>query len=150
MLHVPKLFTNLVYIKKLTQDLGSNAIFYLTVYFTTKIWGRWLDLLRNKTGYTTLRHQANHLYLFFLSTTIKEKSSFIIAGLDIHHLGLLRSCFFLCKKLNVESFHCEVCELAKHKCSTFSIINKRSSEPFHLIHSDMCGPSLVFNISEAH
>ena len=37
---------------------------------------------------------------------------------------------FLFRKLNVESFHCDVCELAKNKRSTFPTNNKRSLEPF--------------------
>ena len=98
--------------------------------------------------YTILRYQANHPYLFFLSTTfLKKKFGFIIIGLNIYCLELLRSCFLLClgnQMLRV--FHCEICELAKHKCSTFSINNKRSSEPFYLIHSDIQGPSPVPNI----
>ena len=44
---------------------------------------------------------------------------------------------FLFGKLNVESSHCEVCELVKHKRSTFLVSNKKSSKPFHLIHSDI-------------
>ena len=57
--------------------------------------------------------------------------------------------FPLFRKLDVESFHCDVCNLAKHKRSTFPTNNnKRSSEPFHLIHSDIWGPSHVPNISD--
>jgi len=36
----------------------------------------------------------------------------------------------LFKNLNVESLHCEVCELAKHKLVPFPISNKRSPSPF--------------------
>ena len=53
---------------------------------------------------------------------------------------------FSFRKLDVESFHCEVCELAKHKRTTFSISNKRSLEPFYLIHNDIWGPSPILNI----
>ena len=37
MLHVSKLSTNLVSIRKLTQDLSCNVIFYLTMCFRGKI-----------------------------------------------------------------------------------------------------------------
>jgi hypothetical protein len=55
----------------------------------------------------------------------------------------------LFKGLNVESFHCEVCELAKHKRVSFPVSNKRSSIPFYLIHSDIWGPSTIPNVSGA-
>ena len=51
--------------------------------------------------------------------------------------------------MDVESFHCEVCELAKHHHASFPISNKRTSIPFSLIHGDVWGPSKVPNISRA-
>ena len=48
----------------------------------------------------------------------------------------------LFKTIDVESLHCEVCELAKHKRIPFSISNKRSNYPFYLIHTDIWGPSI--------
>ena len=119
--------------------------FLLTMYFMTMIWGRQLDLLANGTGYTTLRHQANNLYHLFLSTifSIKKKVGFIIIDLDI----CLPSLF---KRLDVESFHCNVYEFAKHRQATFLISNKRSSDPFHLILSDIWDSSIVSNIFGAH
>ena len=54
---------------------------------------------------------------------------------------------FLFRKLDNESFDCDVCEFVKYKRSTFPTNNnKRSPEPFHLIHSDIWGPFLVLNI----
>ena len=50
----------------------------------------------------------------------------------------------LCKGLDVETFHCDVCEFAKHKCVPFPISNK-TSIPFSLIHSDIWSP-IVPNI----
>ena len=55
----------------------------------------------------------------------------------------------LFKGLDVEYFHCEVCELAKHKRVYFPISNKRSSIPFYLIHSDIWGSSPIPNITGA-
>ncbi|KAJ9703130.1 hypothetical protein PVL29_004767 [Vitis rotundifolia] len=51
--------------------------------------------------------------------------------------------------LDISEFHCETCELAKHTHVSFPISNKRSSHPFHLIHSDIWGPSTIPNISGA-
>ena len=44
-------------------------------------------------------------------------------------------------------FHCDICEYAKHTRVSFPIINKISSSPFFLIHSDIWGPSTILNIS---
>ena len=50
----------------------------------------------------------------------------------------LKSLFpVLFKKLSVESFHCDVCQFAKHHRTNFSLNNNRSSKPFDLIHSDV-------------
>ncbi|KAJ9671270.1 hypothetical protein PVL29_027317 [Vitis rotundifolia] len=51
--------------------------------------------------------------------------------------------------LNISKFHCETCKLAKHTRVSFPISNKRSSHPFHLIHSDIWGPSTIPNVSGA-
>lgn len=47
--------------------------------------------------------------------------------------------------LDISKFHCDVCELAKHTCVSFSISNKRSSQSFHLVHSDTWGPTTIPN-----
>ena len=73
MLHVPKLFTNLVYIKKLTQDLGSNAIFYLThCVFHDQDLGKMIGLAK----------EQNRLY--YLKTPSKSSISFLS---EHHHKG---------------------------------------------------------------
>ena len=51
--------------------------------------------------------------------------------------------------LDISEFHCETCEFAKHIRVSFPISNKRSSHPFHLIHSDIWGPSTIPNVSGA-
>jgi hypothetical protein len=54
----------------------------------------------------------------------------------------------LFKGLNVENFHCEVCDLAKYKRVSFPVSNKRSYILFYLIHSDIWGPTIP-NVSGA-
>ena len=53
----------------------------------------------------------------------------------------------LFKGLDIRTFHCDVCEYAKHTRVYFPISNKRSSSPFYLIHNDIWGPSPVPNVS---
>ena len=54
----------------------------------------------------------------------------------------------LFKGLDIQPFHCDICEYAKHtRGVSFPISNKRSSSPFFLIHNDIWGPSTIPNIS---
>ena len=84
-------------------------------------------------------------------STLSNKEKFFLYHCRLGHPSfkvikiLFPSLFF---KLDV-SFHCEVCELAKHKRVPFPISNNRSSFPFYLIHSDVWGPSTVPNVSGA-
>ena len=52
----------------------------------------------------------------------------------------------LLKGINVEKLHCDVCKLAKHRRSSFSISNNKISIPFVLVHNDIWGPSTIPNI----
>ena len=53
----------------------------------------------------------------------------------------------LFKGLDIQPFHYDICEYAKHIHVSFPISNKRSSSPFFLIHSNIWGPSTIPNIS---
>ncbi|XP_028072192.1 uncharacterized protein LOC114274471 isoform X1 [Camellia sinensis] len=54
----------------------------------------------------------------------------------------------LVKHCDRNNFHCDACELAKHKHSCYPLINKRSLFPFMVIHSDVWGPSRVMSVSD--
>ena len=51
------------------------------------------------------------------------------------------------EKLNVQNFHCDVCEYAKHHRLSFPLSNKKSFVPFSLIHMDAWEPTKVHSIS---
>ena len=55
----------------------------------------------------------------------------------------------LFNKLDVNSFHCEVCQLAKHHCVLFLVSNTKSTFPFLSIHTDVRGPSRIPSLSGA-
>ena len=44
-------------------------------------------------------------------------------------------------------FHCVVCELSKHTCTSYVPHMSRAPSMFDLIHSDAWGPSLVTTFS---
>jgi len=74
----------------------------------------------------------------------------------LHHFCLGHPSFrvlklfpLLFKGLDMEDFHCDVCEVAKDKRVSFSPANKRSSLLFTLVHSDIWGPFIVPNFSRA-
>ena len=106
-----------------------------------------------------------HNGLYFLSTSSKPElvkstlstSFFSSSNKDViwlHHRRLgyvpfstLKLMFpTLFKGLDIQHFHCDICEYAKHTRVSFPISNKRSSSPFCLIHSDIWGPSTIPNI----
>ena len=50
------------------------------------------------------------------------------------------------EKLNVQNFHCDVCEYARNHRVSFSLSNKKSFVSFSLIHMDVWGPTKVHSI----
>ena len=58
--------------------------------------------------------------------------------------GYLKKIFSsLFEKIDVSSFHCDICELAKSHRTQFPLILNKSPLPFMIIHSDVWGPSKV-------
>ena len=98
---------------------------------------------RNELYYLETPSKSSIYFLFEHHFFNKEKiwlDHWRLGYLSFRTLKILFPSLF--RKLDVDSFHCDVCELAKHKHSTFLTNNKRSSKPFHLIPSDIWGPSL--------
>ena len=85
-------------------------------------------------------------------SSLSNKNKIWLYHLRLGHpsFNILKIIFFdLFKGFDLGMFHCEVCELAKHKRVSFPISNTRVSIPFTLIHSDVWGPSTIQNISRA-
>jgi hypothetical protein len=159
-LHVPRLSTNLVFIKKLTQDLYCNVVLHHSYcVFQDEDSGRMIGHAREWDGLYYLeapsqssitKGKLSHSFVFAHFSSNKEK-------VWLHHRRLGHPSFrvikimfpSLFKGLNVENFHSEVCELAKHKRVPFPVSNRRSSIHFYLIHSDIWGPSTIPNVSRA-
>ena len=140
--HVPKLSANLVSIEKLTHDLICYAIFSPSYYvFQEQGSGKRIGLAKemNSLYHLELSQQtSNNLPLSFLSSS--NKDTIWLYHLRLGHLSfrVLEVMFpYLFQGSDISKFHCETYELAKHICVYFPIINKRSSHPFHLIHSDI-------------
>ena len=154
-LHVPKLSANLVSIQKLTHDLKCYAIFFPSYcVFQEQGSGRRIGLAKERNGVYHLelsQKTSTNLSLSFLSSS--NKNTIWLYHLRLGHpsFRVLKVMFpYLFQGLNMYEFHCEACELAKHTRVSFPISNKRSSHPFHLIHSDIWGPSTIPNVFGAH
>src|ERR1051325_3805765 len=154
-LHVPKLSTNLISIQKLTKDLSCNVVFHNNSC-----------ILQDKNSGKTIGHAREWNGLYYMEdpnlptnsrSLISESTMTNIEKVQLYHCRLGHPSFrvvkvlfpFLFKNLNVESLHCDVCELAKHKRVPFPISKKMSPCPFFLVHTDVWGPAYVPNISGA-
>jgi len=109
-----------------------------------------LYYLEAQSGRTNVE---NSLSTSFLSESVLSNKDKV--WLYHRHLGhpsfsVLKLMFpMLFKESTIEMFHCNDCELAKHKRASFPISNTRTLIPFSLIHSDIWGPSAVPNVSGA-
>ena len=156
-LHVPQLSTNLVSIQKLTQDLSCRVILDVSFCeFQDQSSGRKIGLAKEHTRLYFLSTSSQlELVKSTLSTSFFSSSNKDVIWLHHRRLGhvsfstlkLMFSTLF--KGLDIQHFHYDICEYAKHTRVSFPIGNKRSSSPFFLIHSDIWGPSTIPNISQS-
>lgn len=158
--HVLKLSTNLVSIQKLTKDLSCIVIFHNHhCVFQDKDLGRTIRHVRegNDLYYLEEPNQLvttkNHLSCSLMSKshlTSKEKIMFFHCRLGHPSFEVIKFMFpSLFSKVNNETLHCEVCEIAKHKRVPFPLNNKRCTIPFHLVHTDVWWPSTTPSVSGA-
>jgi hypothetical protein len=154
-LHVPNLTANLLSIRKLIKDINCSVTFFLDhCIFQDLATGKMIGQARVKDGLYMLGMQgssSNSHPLSFISVN-SNKDDIWNHHRRLGHLSFktLSHMFpSLFKNLNVEQFHCEICEFAKHHRVPFPISDSRSMSPFHIIHSDIWGPYNVPNISGA-
>lgn len=161
-LHVPKLLANLVSVTKLTKDCNCSVTFFPSYcVFQEQDTKRTIGRARERDGLYYLEDQRiNNKIQIPLSLSSTLLSELVISNKDkiwLYHRRLGHPSFTTLKMMfpsffkgyRVESFNCTDCEFAKHKRTSFQHVNKKSLEPFSLIHSDIWGPSIVSNISGA-
>lgn len=155
---MPRLSTNLVSIQKLTQDLHCHVDFCCSYcVFQDKDLGKKIGYAREWDGLNYLetpsqsiivKDKLPHSFVSESCSSNKEKVWLYHRRLGHPSFRVINILFpSLLKGLEVEIFHCEVCELAKHKRVSFPVSNKRSSIPLYLIHTDVWGPSTIANVS---
>lgn len=157
-LHVPKLSTSLLSIHKLTRDMNCTVLFYPShCVFQDQGSGKRIGLAKEKGGlyyldastlhYPTVKHVFSESCLSASNNDAIWRHHFRFGHPSFTVLKTMFPSLF--KTVNVEDFHCDVCEFAKHKRVSFPMSNNKSSFPFYLIHTDLWGPSRIPNVTGA-
>ena len=121
--------------------------------------GRTIGLAKEKNGLYFLKEPdgRNNTKGFIPLSLLSESSPSNKNRIWLYHFCLDHPSFSILKVMfpslfkgfDLGQFHCDVCELAKHKLASFPISNTRASMPFTLIHSYVLGPFTVHNIFRA-
>ena len=148
-LHVPGLKAHLVSLQKLISDTGWKFILDDDSCF----------LCDKVSGAQTLsvRREGGMLLLDEVTSTCLASvdQSKMVAQIQLQHqrmghpaFGLLEKTFpFLFNRFTSRELTCEVCQLAKHKRTSFKPLNDRSLIAFECVHSNVWGPVQVPGIS---
>ncbi|CAL5418427.1 unnamed protein product [Camellia sinensis] len=151
-LHVPTFSTNLLSVSSLTTSLNCSVTFFPThCVFQDLATGKTIGNGRAQGGLYFLDAVPPVVPSQALKCTIGSSLSL----LHQWHRRLGHPSFNVLEKLFPSLvrdcprsiFGCDACELAKHKRTCYPSINKRSTFPFMLIHTDVWGPSPVVSTS---
>nr|KYP43794.1 hypothetical protein KK1_034774 [Cajanus cajan] len=160
-LHVPQLSNNLLSIHKITQDLNCAVTFFHShCVFQDLATGRTIGIAKEQDGLYYLQHEDSKectKQKGLTSSHQMSSESWSSSQIWLQHrrlghppFSVLKSLFpFLFTKVSIESFHCDVCQFAKHHRTVFLPRNNKSSKPFDLVHSDVWWPASTSNISGA-
>lgn len=150
---VPTLDCNLLSVSQITNTLHCVVIFWPDCCV-------FKDIKTKQTiGYGVKRGKLYYLDLVS-SSSDKLRQALVVDGSEgerqktqiwlwhrrLGHasFGYLKKLFpSLFTKLDISSFHCEVCELAKSHRASFPLSFNKSPVPFMIIHSDVWGPSKI-------
>lgn len=148
--YVPKFLLNLLSISHLTKTLNCYVTFFPSYCV-------FQDMATKRT--IGLGHENNGLYILDSSSSvatsaIKGNTSSIPDELSLWHRRLGHLSFPVIRKmfphisfLSLDIF-CEPYQLIKHCKSTYpNSINKKSSVPFSLVHSNVWGPAPTISLS---
>jgi hypothetical protein len=154
-LHVPHLSGKLLSISQITKELKCSITFFDThCVFQDFLTGTMIGLGRERDGlyYLDLNWHAKddtgQVHQVVGSSTLKAQIWLWHIRLDHPSFRYLLKLFpSLFLKINVSSFHCDSCLLAKHYRTSFHSSFNKSFVPFSIIHNDVWGPSRVTNRS---
>lgn len=147
-------------IYKLIKDLNCKVTFFSThCIFQDQTTGRMIGHVKERDELYYLKRSSEKLKNVYQSSlsfqieySISNKEQIWFHHFRLGHpsFSVLRTMFpLLFKSIDVDSFHCNACEFAKHCCVSFLLSNKRCSIPFTLVYCDIWNPSRVLNVSKA-
>ena len=124
----------------------------LNVFFKTVLRGGWFSMLVRKKGCTFLKLKLTSMILSPYPTCQKNTlpirlKFYPISFLVFHLFSSLKRMFpTIFGKLDIQSFHCYVCEFTKHHHVSFPSRTNKCSIPFSLIHIDVWGLTRIWSI----
>jgi len=131
-----------------------------TCQFQDQGMGKMIGLAKEDNGLQLLEDAnmmcgtKSQISLSLLSeTTLSNKEKFWLYHLPLGYpsLSALEILFpNLFQKVDIQMFHCDTCEFARHKHVNLPSSNERMVVPFALIRSDVWAPSSIPNLSWAH
>ncbi|RVW30563.1 Retrovirus-related Pol polyprotein from transposon TNT 1-94 [Vitis vinifera] len=164
-LHVPNLDCNLLSISKLARDLQTKFYPNLCVFQDLKS-GKMIGSAELCSGLYLLScgqfsnqvSQASCVQSQSMSESFNSVSNSKVnkdSEIIMLHYRLGHPSFVYLAKLfpklfinkNPASYHCEICQFAKHTRTVYPQIPYKPSTVFSLVHSDVWGPSRIKNIS---
>lgn len=165
-LYVPNLDFNLISPIKLMRDLKCITILTPFGCIFQALTSEILHALSSgeMIGSDKVRDELYHLEVenprkIPVSSSFHVSSLFQVSSQNnvmLWHRRLGHPNFHYLKKLfpkllnkSPSDYNCEVCQISKHVRHSYSPLPYKSSHPFHLIHSDVWGPSRVKSISGA-
>lgn len=173
-LHVQNLDCNLLSVRKFSQDLNCVAKFFprlcefqgmesgKTIGNAELVSGLYLFRTNNppnrQAGYsscnmsTSVSKSLSSLHSSIFNSSVNNVDKIMLWHFRLGHpnfvyLGKIFPKLFINKKPN--SFHCEICQFAKHTRANFPSIPHLPTRPFTMIHSDVWGPSRIKSLSGA-
>ena len=148
-LHVPKLFINLISIQKLAKMREYNILFDdVNAYLCHKVlgWKIGLDKVQQGLYYLPCQNSGRMLGTEHKVAAVKKfsKEEIMEAHQRMGHpsFSLLKHLYpYLFKDFDISTLSCDACYLGKFKRTTFPATDHRKTIPFQLIHFDVWGPS---------
>ena len=151
-LHVPKLSCNLLSVNQLIKHSNCSAKFLSShCVFQDLSSGMTIGSAKEYEGiyyFEEAKVSDQCQSVICSSDSIPKNSDLMLWHSQLGHPNFQYMCHLfpsLCSNKMSIDVQCEVCELAKHRRTSFPKSNYKPTKPFTIIHSDVWGPSRIPN-----
>ncbi|KAF3771649.1 Retrovirus-related Pol polyprotein from transposon TNT 1-94 [Nymphaea thermarum] len=156
-LHVPNIPVNLLSVSSITKELNCNLIFSTDhCSLQDLVTGKKIEIGSVIDGLYRLPVQVASALISATSghvSGVEDRSTIMRWHERLGHLPfqLIKKLFpHLFASVPIDSFACEVCQLAKHVRASYPISLNKTTRSFALVHSDVWGPSGVPTCRDCH